>query len=188
LPARELRTEGGPAWGRVVTARAGSETEPRPWYCPPRPLEDAHIVALGDSIARARDASQRGERTTALARLAAFHQRFVRLHPFRAGNQSLAMNLVNAVLGELHGVGIPHLVLDQLALRFGEAAYARLFARAVNGWTAAGSPLERYRALTERKARYFSLLAALDRTTTLDEARALVRARPDDATLALLRA
>jgi hypothetical protein len=98
------------------------------------------------------------------------------------------MNLVNALLHKLHGIGIPHLVLDQLALRFDEAAYARLFARAVNGWTATGSPLERYRALTERKARYFSLLGALERVTNLDEARALVRARPDDAALALLRA
>jgi hypothetical protein len=188
LPERTHGAAGGPTWGRIVTARTGEESDPRPWFCPPRPLEDAHVAGLCQPFEKARDALERGERSKVLASLATFHQRFVRLHPFRAGNQSLAMNLVNAVLHELHGVGIPHLVLDQLALRFDEAAYARLFARAVTGWTAAGSTLERYRALTERKARYFSLLGALDATTSLDDARALVAARPDDAALALLGA
>jgi hypothetical protein len=131
---------------------------------------------------------RRGERKRALAALARFHQRFVRLHPFRAGNQSLVMNIVNALLRELAGAGIPHLILDQLALRFDEAAYVRLFARAVDAWTAVGSPLARYRALTERKARYFSLLAAVDGCENLDAARALANERPEDAALALLRA
>jgi hypothetical protein len=185
-PERSHRAEDGVTWGRVVTARAGDETEPRPWFCPPRPLEETHVVALCRPLERAREALKRGERSPVLAALATFHQRFVRLHPFRAGNQSLAMNLVNAVLHELHGVGIPHLVLDQLALRFDEGAYARLFARAVTRWTAAGSPLERYRTLTERKARYFSLLGAMEGTGSLDEARALAALRPDDAALALL--
>jgi hypothetical protein len=185
---RSHRTESGVPWGRVVTARAGDDTVARPWFCPPRPVEDAHVVGLGQALERAREAMKRGNRSTVVAALASFHQRFVRLHPFRAANQSLAMNVVNAVLHELDGVGIPHLVLDQLALRFEESAYARLFARAVSGWTAAGSPLERYRTLTERKGRYFSLLGALDGTTSLDEARLLVDARPDDAALALLRA
>jgi hypothetical protein len=188
LPERAHRAEDGLDWGRVVTARAGDDSLARPWFCPPRPLENAHVLGLCQPLERARDALKRGERSPCLTALAAFHQRFVRLHPFRAGNQSLAMNLVNAVLHELDGVGIPHLVLDQLALRFDESAYARLFARAVAGWTAAGSPLERYRVLTERKGRYFSLLAALDGTTNLDEARTLAAARPDDAAIALLRA
>jgi hypothetical protein len=183
---RTLLARGGPEWGRVVTARAGDETEPRPWFCPPRPLDDAHAVELCRSFERAHEARKRGERATALASLAAFHQRFVRLHPFRAGNQSLVMNVVNALLRELVGAGIPHLVLDQLALRFDETAYARLFARAVDAWTVPGSPLERYRVLTDKKARYFALLGALDASPSLDAARALVTARADDAAVALL--
>jgi hypothetical protein len=143
---------------------------------------------LCQPFARARDAVRRGERAAALSALATFHQRFVRLHPFRAGNQSLAMNVVNAVLRELQGAGIPHLVLDQLALRFDEGAYARLFARAVNAWTVAGSPLERYRALTERKARYFALLGALGPCSGVEDARPILNARRNDAALALLGA
>lgn len=185
-PERTLVARGGPEWGRLVTARAGDELEAKPWFCPPRPLAEAHAVGLCHPFAKARDAADRGERATSVASLATFHQRFVRLHPFRAGNQSLAMNLVNAVLRELGGTGIPHLVLDQLALRFDEAAYARLFARAVHGWTVTGSPVERYRGLTNKKNRYFSLLAELEASPSLDDARALVQSRRDDAALALL--
>jgi hypothetical protein len=98
------------------------------------------------------------------------------------------MNVVNALLRKLGGAGIPHLVLDQLALRLDEAAYSRVFARAVNAWTVRGSPLERYRALTERKSRYFAVLGALQASPSLDAARALVEATKDDGRLALLRA
>lgn len=186
-PARAHEQDGA-GWGRIITARAGDELEPKLWFLPPRPLEEAHFAALCRPFERARDAIARGERATALAALAAFHQRFVRLHPFRAGNQSLVMNVVNACLRELTGAGIPHLVLDQLALRFDEPAYARLFTRAVNAWTVQGSPLERYRVLTERKARYFALLGALDAAKDASEARAVLDARRDDAAVALLRA
>jgi hypothetical protein len=183
-PAR-AHVQEGVAWGRVVTARAGDELEPKLWFLPPRPLSDELLSGLCRPFARARDAMKRGQRAAALASLAAFHQRFVRLHPFRAGNQSLVMNVVNACLRELNGAGIPHLVLDQLALRFGEAAYARLFARAVSAWTVRASPLERYRALTERKARYFGLLGVLGSQDPSD-ARSTLDARRDDAAVALL--
>jgi hypothetical protein len=187
-PVRTLVTADGRGWGQVLTARAGADLEQKPWFIPPRPLHVALFAGLCESFVEARDAVRRGERKRALAALARFHQRFVRLHPFRAGNQSLVMNIVNALLRELAGAGIPHLILDQLALRFDEAAYVRLFARAVDAWTAVGSPLARYRALTERKARYFSLLAAVDGCENLDAARALANERPEDAALALLRA
>jgi hypothetical protein len=185
-PERSLSAVTRTLWGWIATARAGNDDRLLPWFCPPRPLGAAHWGDTWGAFRRAAGAVEDGDRATALESLAHFHQRLVRLHPFRAANQSLVMNVVNALLAELGGAGIPHLVLDQLALRFDEPAYARLFARAVTGWTVNGSPLDRYRGLTNKKTRYFSLLAALDASQSLDEARDLVRARPDDAALALL--
>src|SRR5690606_37922556 len=78
-------------WGEIVIARSERDAGFGPWFCPPRPITEAHLEALFDAW-RAGD-------------WAGFHWRFVRLHPFRCGNQSLAMGLVNARLP----VGLPHL-------------------------------------------------------------------------------
>src|SRR5690606_39249377 len=107
-----------------------------PWFCPPRPITEAHLEALFDAW-RAGD-------------WAGFHWRFVRLHPFRCGNQSLAMGLVNARLP----VGLPHLLLDLWALRLTRAAYTALFDRAVAHWAIAGDPTARLRRLLDLRARF----------------------------------
>jgi hypothetical protein len=98
------------------------------------------------------------------------------------------MNLVNGLLSELLGSGIPHLVLDQLALGFCTTAYTELFSRAVASWAVPGSPLERYRALTHGKQRYFALLGRLTSVETEQAATSELRASPEDARLALFGA
>jgi hypothetical protein len=175
----------GLAWGRLLLARAAGE-ELRPWFIPPRPAGDAHFQSLFFSLAHARDAAKAGDTALAIGNLAAFHRKFVLLHPFRVANQSLAMNVVNAVLAEAMGAGLPHLVLDQIALRFEATAYAGLFACAVRNWVVTGTPIERYRELTAKKQRYFAFVGRLadadDRA-----ARAAAEESPADARLALVR-
>jgi hypothetical protein len=124
------------SWGEVVLARSERDDDFGPWFCPPRPLTEAHLESLFDAW-RAGD-------------WASFHWRFVRLHPFRCGNQSLAMGLVNARLP----IGIPHLLLDLWALRLTRAAYAELFARAVAHWAIAGDPATRLRRLMDLRTRF----------------------------------
>jgi hypothetical protein len=97
------------------------------------------------------------------------------------------MSLVNAVLRTSHGAGIPHLVLDHLALQLSPDAYARAFGIAVASWLIANkSPVERHLELIARKARCFDFLRALGETTNHAAAVALVRARPNDARLAFI--
>lgn len=122
--------------GRVVRGRAEDETESRPWFLPPRPLEDAHFERLLVALNTATAAESARDLPGALRALAAFHYHFVRVHPLPSGNQSLSMSFVNARLQRLLGTGIPHLLLDQLALRFELPAYQRLFARAAKVWSA----------------------------------------------------
>ncbi len=129
---RVHRDEQGLVWGRTVVARSPRESLTRPWYCPVRPLTSDHFSRLHGHLIGAAAATSRDSR----CRLAAlFHQRFVQLHPFACANQSLAMNLVNAVLGR-YGEAIPHLILDQLALRLSPQAYALAFRRAVEAYVA----------------------------------------------------
>ncbi len=186
-PERAQALDGLPQ-GELVTARAGDDEHPGAWFRPPRPVTERHLEALFSSLGAARAAVRHAQRGAALAALAEFHFRFVRLHPFRAGNQSLAMNLVNAVLGELVGAGMPHLLLDQLALRFDLTAYRELFARAVAVFAVPGTALERYRVLTERKRSLFSLLEALGHAPSAEAARAIVAGNADGARAALFRA
>jgi hypothetical protein len=120
------RLAGDLDWGRVVTARSERDDDFAAWFCPPRPMLPAHFGALREAYVAARAGAE-----DALTQLAHFHQYWVRLHPFHCANQSVAMNLVNAVLNETHGAGIPHLILDHLALRLSRAAYAEAFRRAV---------------------------------------------------------
>lgn len=173
-------------WGQVVTARAEHDTGPAPWFCPPRPLTERHFQSLFESFARATAAAGARDREATVLELADFQQKFVRLHPFRAANQSLAMNLVNGVLTRVTGAGMPHLILDQLALRLSPAAYRRLFALAVEHYAIPGSPIERYRKLAARKARWFALIESLQTAHDLDQARLIAAGRPEDSRLALL--
>ncbi len=117
-------------WGRLVRARARGDHSAGDWFVPPRPITSEHLVSLRQCL-RAAAAAPAHEVAAELAR---WHYRFIRLHPFSCGNQSLAMLLANHVLRQASGRGIPHLMLDQFALRLLEPAYQRLFQRAVHAW------------------------------------------------------
>jgi hypothetical protein len=111
----------------------------------------------------------------------------VRLHAFRAGNQSLAMSLVNHVLRRAVGAGIPHLVLDHLALSLRPAAYEEVLARALSAWGTPGlDAVSRARELGRRRGQAFAFLGRLGSVTTLAEARELAREGDEAASLVLL--
>ncbi|MCA9623546.1 MAG: hypothetical protein KC731_31210 [Myxococcales bacterium] len=147
--------EGGLEWGQVITARSESDDLPVAMFLPPRPIRRDHFAVLWESLSRAR-------KTGDLAALAQFHRAWVRLHPFHCANQSLAMNIVNAVLSEQGGGGIPHLILDLLALRLSEPAYAEVFRRAVAAFgTPIADPAARFAALHDRQQRSQRVIHAL---------------------------
>lgn len=129
--------EAGLPWGEVAMARGERDAEEGAWFFPPRPILPAHEVAVEEAWRRA----QRAE--DPLDDLADLHWRFVRLHPFRAGNQSLAMALIHARLGR----GFPHLVLDAWALRLRREPYRAVFRRARARWSGAGEGAARLREL-----------------------------------------
>jgi hypothetical protein len=173
-PERELRSDGLDL-GRVLLARAENEAEARPWFLPPRPLEEAHFAGLLASLEQARAAARAGEPDMAVQALARFHYRFVRTHPLPSANQSLAMSFVNVVLGRLMGVGMPHLLLDQLALRFEPRAYQRLFARAVRAWVVPWpSAAERLRHLLQKRRELDGFVTQIANCASLLEARAAI--------------
>ena len=196
--------------GQVLRARSEEETESRPWFLPPRPLQDGHFERLLAELNAATAAESARDLPSALRALAAFHYHFVRIHPLPSGNQSLSMNFVNARLQRLLGTGIPHLLLDQLALRFELPAYQRLFARAAKVWSAwpksaiaapgaadataaAGvTSTERLRHLIRMRNELNDFVLALSSETgrensmTLIEARGLLSAQRAEAVLALL--
>ncbi|RYZ06889.1 MAG: hypothetical protein EOO73_13945 [Myxococcales bacterium] len=185
-PARALSV-GGLELGQVVTARSEEESASRPWFLPPRPLTDAHFGALLAAWEQAHAAQRAQEPEAAVRALARFHHRFVRFHPLPSANQSLSMSFVNVVLRRVFGVGMPHLLLDQLALRFDPRAYESLFARAVRAWVApwpaASSRLRRLMHLRQELDRFVSQIAA---SPSLVEARALLATERSGAELSLL--
>jgi hypothetical protein len=165
----------GLALGQVVSARSEDEAQSRPWFLPPRPLHDAHFEALLAELRAARQAELRRDVPAALAALGAFHWRFVRMHALPSGNQSLSMSFVNAALRRLLGLGIPHLLLDQLALRFELAAYQRLFGRAARAWSAPWpNAAERLRHLVRMRNELNDFVSAVANAGSLLEARALI--------------
>jgi hypothetical protein len=94
---------------------------------------------------------------------------------------------VNSVLRRARGVGIPHHVLDHLALQLPELAYAQVFERAVDAWSVSdSSPVRRTLELVRRKRRAFALLHGFGRTASLDDARKLVKSDREAARLVLI--
>jgi hypothetical protein len=185
LAEERAHESGGISWGRVLKARSEKDAAAGPWFCPPRPLSDGHLESLCSSLCKARDAD---DRETTISALARFHQCFVQLHPFRCANQSLAMNLVNALLVQTHGAGIPHLLLDHFALRLSPDAYATLFRRAVTAFLLPDDDAARRLAtLRERKARAFALIEQLARTESVDQGSAIVSDDTEAAHWALIR-
>lgn len=81
-------------------------------------------------LSEARAAVQTG-RERLLRHCALFHQCFALAHPFANINNSIAMNIVNDLLGRA-GIGVlPHLYLDLAAYLSQPEDYVRLFERAV---------------------------------------------------------
>jgi hypothetical protein len=186
LPQR-FRDPDGLDWGQLVQARAAADPSPAEWFCPPRPIRTGHLSALRVSLSAADAAAQSADPRSCLRPLAAFHQQFVRLHPFHCGNQSLAMNLVNRVLRRAFGAGMPHLFLDHLAIRLSPPAYARLFRRASDAYIdAQPNVAARYLRLASNRTRTFALLRQLEAASTLEQASALARADSACARLLLL--
>jgi hypothetical protein len=183
---RTLRDADGLDWGSLVYGRASDEVEDKAWFCPPRPLLPAHFQKLFMALSLAKQHAEADSAPDDVQDLARFHYRFVRLHPFRAANQSLCMNLVNLLLNQQRGCGIPHLLLDQFALRLSEAAYVSVFARAVAAHTVAGSSSERWAQLRARKARVYALIEQLKAAPGLDLARRLSERDPEAAAAALI--
>jgi hypothetical protein len=185
---RRLRDDSGLDWGQLVVARATSDAAPAPWFCPPRPIRHGHLRALRLALATADRAAREADRAGCIAALGAFHRDFCRLHPFHCGNQSLAMNLVNAVAGRGLGAGLPHLMLDHLAFRLSPAAYLRVFRRAVDAYVdPQPNAALRYLRLASNRARTFELARQVDTAATLEAAWALCHADALGEKLLLLR-
>lgn len=186
LGEREITVDAVPL-GRVLRARSDEEAEARPWFLPPRPLRPAHFDGLLEALRLARDAEDRRDLPAALAALGAFHYWFVRVHPLPSANQSLSMSFVNAALQRLLGVGIPHLLLDQLALRFEPSAYQQLFMRAARAWSAPWpNASERARHLQRMTKMLNGLVSSIGSAASLIEARALLPSMSYAAELGLL--
>jgi hypothetical protein len=186
VPARSLFDEDGVPWGRVVTGRALDDAEDAAWFCPPRPLLPEHFAKLFAAYAQALEAAKREQTERASEQIARFHYRFVRLHPFRCANQSVSMNLVNLVLSRSRGFGIPHLLLDQLALRLSESAYVQVFLRAQSAHGFVGPAAERWAKLRQQKILAYALIERLKAARDLPEAKRLAAADPAGAGAALI--
>ncbi|HVY29382.1 MAG TPA: hypothetical protein VHB79_22640 [Polyangiaceae bacterium] len=186
-------TVGGLDLGQVVRGRAETEEQARPWFLPPRPLTDAHFAALLADLTSAGAAERARDLPSALQALASFHYRFVRIHPLPSGNQSLSMSFVNHALGRLLGLGMPHLLLDQMALRLELPAYRSLFVRLVRTWCApwpnaaagpAANKAQRLRHLLRMRHELNDFVASLGNAPTLLEARGLLAVLSEAAALA----
>ncbi len=173
-------------WGRVVTARADTDAMSAEWFCPPRPLEWRHVEFIRRQFVDASRAASSGDASNAVRSVARLHWAFVRLHPFRFANQCLAMSFVNHVLRRARGAGIPHLVLDHIALRFSSSSYETVFRRAADVWIVSEpNPLHRLTELVARRTRAFGMLERIGAASSIAEARALLANRADAALVLL---
>lgn len=174
----------GVPWGRVIEARADRDDRPRAWFLPPRPIRDEHFGELHAQFERAARSSQPDEVIEACALL---HLAFIRLHPFHCANQSLAMNIINAMLTRVLGAGIPHLLLDHLALRMDRSAYVQVFRRAVGSWIVhEPDPVKRFGVLMDRKTRSNALIGEVAAAETA-RIPVVIAKDPDAARWALIR-
>ncbi|NUO48936.1 MAG: Fic family protein [Polyangiaceae bacterium] len=175
------------AWGRHTLARGEKDDAVKTWFFPARPVDEPRLEALRVEIASALASADAGREADAIRAAGRFHYKFVRLHPFRCANQSIAMVLVNAVLERAGGGGIPHLALDHLALRLAEPAYEDAFARAASAFrtTEDGSAARLAKAATASRSA-LALMDAMSRAPSDAAADALAEAEPDAARAALL--
>jgi hypothetical protein len=182
------KSDPAPPWGEVIVARADADSAAAPWFCPPRPLTPAHFDVLRALLSAATTAAKRGDRALALSSAGAFHWHFVRLHPFGFANQCLAMSLANHVVRAVVGAGMPHLVLDHLALDLPLDVYREVFGRGVRHWVpvAGVDAVQRTLSLMQKKQRSFAFIGALSQAPSVEAARAILGADPDGARLSLL--
>jgi hypothetical protein len=176
-------------WGNLVVGRSRAETQSREWYLPPRPIVDGHWDALFRAWASALESIERQDAAGGTAHLGRFHWYFVHLHPFTCANQSLAFAIVNWGLNRLVGSGIPHLILDQLALRHDCTDHGRLFARAVSNWTTNESePAVRHMSRVQKRQTLDEFMAQLGAAANADEsdAQKVLERHMESARLALL--
>jgi hypothetical protein len=96
------------------------------------------------------------------------------------------MSVVNLVLAGALGVGMPHLLLDQFALRLSETAYVEVFERAVALQAVPGPTMTRWARLREQKLRAYALIERLKAAKSVEAARALAAAEPEAARAALI--
>ena len=184
-PEREISIE-GIVFGRLIWGQARSDPEPGAWFIPPRPLTEPSLNLLCEAHNQALTPTH-FDSSAFLDAVASFHYRFVRLHPFSCANQSLAMNLVSAMLSARGLWDVPHLLLDHWALRVSEPAYRRLFRRFVRNWSLGDTaPDRRPHQLVSQRITLDRFVTAMGQTQSRGEAAALLRASPDAAALALL--
>jgi hypothetical protein len=81
---------------------------------------------------------------------------------------------------------MPHLLLDQLALRLTEDAYSAVFSRAVRGHALRGTTSERWAKLRHLKLQAYDLIERLKSAKGLDQAKAFAAADPVAASAALI--
>ena len=176
-----------PGWGRIIRAEVGGER--RLLFLPPATVSSAHLEELAALLGTAVGRAAAADRPGSAAALALFHQRFVRLHPFAGGNQSLAMNLVNYVLRRSHAGALPHLHLDLCALRFSAAGYQEVFVRALaEHLCPLGAGGDVYLKHRQKLARCLALAGKLGACSSPAEGLALASESPVEARLLLLRA
>jgi hypothetical protein len=88
---------------------------------------------------------------------------------------------------ELLGAGIPHLMLDHLALRLSAPAYATVFRRCVDAYVdAEPSAAARYLRLASNRARAFACTRRLSEAGSLLQARGVLEQDPAAARLLML--
>jgi hypothetical protein len=184
---RSLVDEAGTPWGQLVLGRARGDKQNASWFLPPRPILHRHLAAIFRDLENVELAVAKRDLDGALPGLADFHWHFIRLHPFSCANQSLAMSVVSALLSRVGSVGIPHLILDQLALRLDRDPYRRVVARAVSqyGGTGAGAP-GRWNVLREKREAMEEFLRLVADATDENERAELPGRYPEKAASALL--
>ncbi|HEY5954908.1 MAG TPA: hypothetical protein VIV60_00095, partial [Polyangiaceae bacterium] len=184
---RQLTEASGLDWGTVTYGLARGDTSAAAWFCPPRPPTLDHFRQLYEVFQRGVASEQRNAAQSDPTHLADWHWQFVRLHPFRCANQSLSMNIVNAMLAHSKRSTVPHLLLDQCALRLTREAYRRVFSRATRYWgNSAASATERWKALADKRAVLDRFVNELTLCGDVAAARAYAEHNQDAAQLALL--
>ena len=163
---KQVFQDQGVNWGRLVKSRSRTDKQDSDWFLPPRPMINDHWYLLWQSWLEATLSTDSIECVT---QLAYFHWYFVHLHPFGCANQSLAFAMVNSILNRVLGSGIPHLILDHLAMRFDSTDYVKLFKRAVTSWTTTESKsLARHQERSQKRLELDKFIASLHEAMNLD--------------------